>query len=451
MAHIVASSQHCLPQQPGQALAPLPTSPAKAPLRTAVAGAHNPNSAGARNMGSQEGDMLEAHRDAGKGPLGDRHKFIKFKLEKRGVRKSSKDAEEPVQFHKGGGEVGRQFLDVPMDLCDRTLKIVHPSDKTVRTGKVLSWNSQKKEHRITLAGGETLDVDLTTSDWLLCNEAAAGREATTREANGNAAQGDTPHTTNYSSDKTDRELDFDGVGSGKGSRKRPANMALDDQFGLPQLSHGIGLIPPKGRRPYRQGGCKAGRYMKTEDLVGRRVHMWSSKDSVYVAAGVAEYDRSQGLHKVIYLDDTSEWINMESAIWRLGTSEHDFLYPEHFDRDVLGQDGTRDQLLSFDGQRDIAAAGLVALAGADRGTAVAADANDGMGADEAPRTTDMGPEVGKKLVASSMEFQVHKVNTPNSGYHVLCSVPPGTKIGDVHVTCGNACIIIEHGKNKKQE
>ena len=62
-----------------------------------------------------------------------------------------------------------------------------------------------------------------------------------------------------------------------------------------------------------------------------------------------------------------------------------------------------------------------------------------------------GPEVGKKLVASSMEFQVHKVNTPNSGYHVLCSVPPGTKIGDVHVTCGNACIIIEHGKNKKQE
>lgn len=65
--------------------------------------------------------------------------------------------------------------------------------------------------------------------------------------------------------------------------------------------------------------------------------------------------------------------------------------------------------------------------------------------------SSLDPEVGKRLVASSMEFQVHKVTTPSSGYHVLCSVPPGTKIGDVHVTCGNACIIIEHGKNKKQE
>lgn len=26
-----------------------------------------------------------------------------------------------------------------------------------------------------------------------------------------------------------QEMEFDGVGSGKGSRKRPANMALDDQ------------------------------------------------------------------------------------------------------------------------------------------------------------------------------------------------------------------------------
>lgn len=60
-------------------------------------------------------------------------------------------------------------------------------------------------------------------------------------------------------------------------------------------------------------------------------------------------------------------------------------------------------------------------------------------------------EIDKKLVASSMEFQVHKVTNPKPGYHVLCSVPPGTKIGDVHVTCGNACIIIEHGKNKRQE
>ena len=57
-----------------------------------------------------------------------------------------------------------------------------------------------------MAGGETLDVDLAKSNWLLCEEASVGREAAAREENGNAAQGDTPHTTNYSSDKTDRVL-----------------------------------------------------------------------------------------------------------------------------------------------------------------------------------------------------------------------------------------------------
>lgn len=60
----------------------------------------------------------------------------------------------------------------------------------------------------------------------------------------------------------------------------------------------LGSIQAKGRRPYKPGGCKVGRMMRDEQLVGVRVHMWSLRDSVYYAGGVKDYNPHKVLHSL---------------------------------------------------------------------------------------------------------------------------------------------------------
>ncbi|GMH41554.1 hypothetical protein BSKO_09464 [Bryopsis sp. KO-2023] len=399
---------------------------------------------------------------------------------------------------KGGCPKGSDMLSkMPEKLTGEKLSL--QTGTGIRMVMVTSYDGVKGLHTIT-ANGKTEQLKLSECNWSLTSSTPTPMNAQ-QENNSNNAVKD--------------QMDFEEEARAK--RKRPLRATSKLEAAGDKMK---GSIPAKGRRPYRPGGCKVGRLMDATKLIGTRVHMWSSKDSVYYPAGVTSVDE-KGLHTVLYLDGTSEQLNMAEAIWRMATSEFDYLYPDDFhiksnaitpnvdNRETRRRRGNSGQALMATPKN--AAEGLLALAtggggmgGAGRGGTPTAGMNVGTpkagagqpskdnagqdrsgGSGTAPRQSGTGNnaipgksmasgggagageeskagedgqkqpstsgEGTRKLVASSLEFQVHKVENPDKGYHVLCSVPAGTRISDVHVTCGNACIIIEHGKNEAQQ